>query len=329
MSVDSRQKVARIAHSAEWRHAGGAVKLVAMTTSTYTYKYLIGVDGGGSGTRVVLADADGIELARASGGPSGLGLGVERAWAAIEAACWRAFEIAGLPFKWSACALGCGLAGVNNAEWLAQFHAIAPDGCALALESDAFTTLLGAHGGDPGVIVALGTGSIAASLDSGGQVRVSGGYGFPSGDEASGAWLGLRAVVHLQHVLDGRACADDWSAALLERTGAADRDSLVVWLCAANQTGYATLAPTVFAHRNHPFAAHLLEDAGREIAKMVLALDPDHTLPVALCGGLATPLEPFVPGELRRRLRQPLADSASGALQLARQAASRKSPHEG
>ncbi|MGV7246188.1 BadF/BadG/BcrA/BcrD ATPase family protein, partial [Caballeronia sp. M23-90] len=51
-----------------------------MTNSNHSYSYLIGVDGGGSGTRVVLADANGVELARASGGPSGLGLGVERAW---------------------------------------------------------------------------------------------------------------------------------------------------------------------------------------------------------------------------------------------------------
>jgi len=318
-----------VARSAEWRRADRDVKLADMTTSTYTHKYLIGVDGGGSGTRVVLAGTEGIELARATGGPSGLALGVERAWEAIEAACLRAFDTAGLPFEWSACSLGCGLAGVNHAGWLAQFRATAPQGCALAVESDAFTTLLGAHGGEPGVIVALGTGSIAASLDAGGQFEIAGGYGFPSGDEASGAWLGLRAVVHLQHVLDGRAPADDWSAALLACTDATDRDSLVVWLCAANQTGYAALAPTVFEHRKHPFAARLLEEAGREIVKMVSALDPDQALPVALCGGLAEPLTPFVPDELRRRLRLPLADSAAGALQLARHAASRKSAHEG
>jgi glucosamine kinase len=300
-----------------------------MTSSTYTFKYLIGVDGGGSGTRVVLASTEGVELARATGGPSGLALGVERAWETIEAACLRAFETAGLPFEWSTCALGCGLAGVNHAGWLAQFHATAPDGCALAVESDALTTLLGAHGGEPGVIVALGTGSIAASLDAGGQVAMSGGYGFPSGDEASGAWLGLRAVVHLQQVLDGRAPADDWSAALLACTDATDRDSLVVWLSAANQTGYATLAPTVFEHRNHPFAARLLGEAGREIAKMVSPLDAHQSLPVALCGGLAVPLTPFVPDQLRSRLRLPLADSAAGALQLARQAASQRSVHEG
>ncbi|SAK41040.1 BadF/BadG/BcrA/BcrD type ATPase [Caballeronia hypogeia] len=291
--------------------------------------YLLGVDGGGSGTRVILANAQGVELARAVAGPSGLGLGVERAWQSIGEACLRAFAAAALPFDWRACALGCGLAGVNNADWLAAFLAAAPGVHALSVESDAYTTVLGAHGGEAGVIVALGTGSIAASLDDAGVCRIAGGYGFPSGDEASGAWLGLRAVVHLQRVLDGRAAHDDWSRALLVRTGAADRDSLVVWLCAANQTAYATLAPTVFEFRDHPDAARLLEDAGREIGRLIAPLDVAGTLPVALCGGLAEPYVPFVPPALRERLRAPLADSAAGALRLAQRAVSASEARHG
>ncbi|SAL19834.1 BadF/BadG/BcrA/BcrD type ATPase [Caballeronia turbans] len=299
-------------------------KLARMTTSsTSEFKgFLLGIDGGGSGTRVVLADAQGTELARASGGPSGLGLGVERAWQSIGDACRRAFDAAALPFDWRNCVLGCGLAGVNNADWLAAFHACAPDVHALSVESDAYTTVLGAHGGKSGVIVALGTGSIAASLDEAGVCRIAGGYGFPSGDEASGAWLGLRAVVHLQRVLDGRAAEDEWSRALLARTGATDRDSLVVWLCAANQTAYATLAPTVFEFHDHPVAARLLKRAALEIERLVSALDKSGALPVALCGGLAVPYEPFVPAALRERVRAPRADSAAGALELARRAAS-------
>ncbi|BCQ22006.1 ATPase [Caballeronia sp. NK8] len=294
-----------------------------MNTSTNlaSQGFLVGVDGGGSGTRAILADAQGVELARASGGPSGLGLGVERAWQSIGDACRRAFDAAALPFDWRNCALGCGLAGVNNADWLAAFLAAAPDLRALSVESDAYTTVLGAHGGEAGVIVALGTGSIAASLDQAGVCRIAGGYGFPSGDEASGAWLGLRAVVHLQRVLDGRAPEDGWSRALLASTGATDRDSLVVWLCNANQTAYATLAPSVFEFRDHPVAARLLKRAAFEIERLVAALDPAGVLPVALCGGLAAPYEPFVAAGLRERLRTPRADSAAGALALARRAA--------
>jgi glucosamine kinase len=281
-------------------------------------QYWLGVDGGGTGTRVVLADARGVELGQALGGASGLGLGVPRAWEAIEAACAQAFASAGLRLDWAQCALGCGLAGVNNRDWLAEFIARSPKLAALDVRSDAYTTVLGAHGGEPGVIVAVGTGSIAAMLERDGTCAIAGGYGFPSGDEASGAWLGLRAVVHAQQALDGRARPDAFSDALLARMSVADRDALVVWLCEANQTAYAELAPVVLAHRDHPVAAALLAQAGRDIALLVDALDPLARLPVALCGGLAGPLAAYVPPSHRDRLRAPLADSAHGALMLAR-----------
>jgi len=285
--------------------------------------YLIGIDGGGTGTRVVLGDARGVALAQASAGPSGLGLGIARAWQSIDDGCRAAFAQAGVEPDWSRCVLGCGLAGVNNRDWLAAFRTQAPNVAGLAVESDAYTTLLGAHGGEAGVIVALGTGSIAAALDANGACRIAGGFGFPSGDEASGAWFGLRAIAYAQQALDGRVPADALAQALLARTGAHDRDGLIVWLGAANQTAYASLAPVVLAHRDHPFVSALLREAGVEVAKMAVALDPSGALPVALCGGLGQPLREWLPDGLRERLRAPLADSAHGALRLALREAAR------
>ncbi|TDQ89882.1 BadF/BadG/BcrA/BcrD ATPase family protein [Paraburkholderia silvatlantica] len=287
------------------------------------YTWLVGVDGGGTGTRIALGDIDGVELARASAGPSGLGLGIERAWQSIEEGCRAAFAQAGLAFDWPQCVLGCGLAGVNNPDWLAPFLAAAPPVAGLAVESDAYTTLLGAHGGAPGVVVALGTGSIAAVLGEDGQCRIAGGFGFPSGDEASGAWFGLRAIVWAQQALDARVPMDDFARALLAHARATDRDSLIVWQCAANQTAYASLAPVVLAHREHPFVARLLAEAGVEIAKLITALDPSGKLPAALSGGLGQPLREWVPQAVRDRLRAPLADSATGALRLAHMEAQR------
>ncbi|AOK28393.1 MULTISPECIES: BadF/BadG/BcrA/BcrD ATPase family protein [Burkholderia] len=285
--------------------------------------FLIGIDGGGTGTRAVLADIQGHELARGVGGPSGLALGVDAAWRSIEAACADAHARAGATFDWRRCILGCGLAGVNHHDWLNAFRASAPPVAALAVESDAYTTVLGAHGGAPGVIVALGTGSIAAALDAAGVCRIAGGYGFPCGDEASGAWLGLRALSYAQQALDGRAPLDAFAQALIAHTGATDRDALVVWSCNANQTEYARVAPVVFAHRDHPVAAALIELAGIEIGKMIDALDSDAVLPVALCGGLANAFAGVVPESHRARLVAPLADSTHGALRLAARQAQR------
>ncbi|WP_310634035.1 BadF/BadG/BcrA/BcrD ATPase family protein [Paraburkholderia sp.] len=288
-----------------------------------TETWLIGVDGGGTGTRVALGNVQGEEIARASAGPSGLGLGIARAWQAIEEGARGAFAQAGIAFDWSRCVLGCGLAGVNNPDWLAPFLATAPPVAGLVVESDVYTTLLGAYGGEPGVVVALGTGSIAAALDEQGVCRIAGGFGFPSGDEASGAWFGLRAIAWAQQSLDGRVEPDALSQALLAQTQSSDRESLIVWQCAANQTAYASLAPVVLAHREHPFVGKLLAEAGEAVARLIDALDPAASLPVALAGGLGQPLREWVPETVRQRLRAPLADSASGALRLAQREAAR------
>jgi glucosamine kinase len=50
---------------------------------------------------------------------------------------------------------------------------------------------------------------------------------------------------------------------------------------------------------------------------MIDALDPDETCPVALCGGLADALAPFVPERFAGRCRAPFQDSVNGALALA------------
>lgn len=301
----------------------GSLVLAMNSSAGVSPVYLLGIDGGGSGTRALLADAAGRPLAQASGAPAGLALGVAAAWQAISEVCAQAFAALGRPLDWSACVLGCGLAGVNHPGWRAAFIADAPGVRALVLESDAFTTLLGAHGGAPGAIVALGTGSIGAALLADGTRRLVGGFGFPAGDEASGAWLGLRAVQHAQCALDGRAARDAFAEALLGAMQADNTEQLVTWLSAANQTAYAGLAPLVFAHAAHPFAANLLATAGRDVAAIMAALDPAGVLPVALCGGLADALAPYLPAVSRARLSLPRGDSAQGALQLAAAALAR------
>jgi glucosamine kinase len=273
-------------------------------------EYLIGVDGGGTGTRVRLARRDGTELAQGQGGPSALAHGIDAAWAAVQSAVAMAFESAMLKAPpTSAMAIGLGLAGVHNKQWAAQFVAANPGYAAIQLETDGFTTLMGAHQGKPGAIIALGTGSV-------GTRREVGGWGFPAGDEASGAWIGLRAINHIEQVMDGRRPSSPFSRALIDHCGG-DRNAVQVWLGQANQTRYAQLAPLVLAHSaTDSVARSILIDAGTQVATMAGALDPSLTLPLALCGGLGEPMRPFLPPALRTRCSIPQGDAASGALRM-------------
>lgn len=279
--------------------------------------YLIGVDGGGSGTRVRLARAGGAELAQGQSGPSGLMHGVKAAWSAIDAAVQEAFDATALrrPDK-ARLAIGLGLAGVHNRQWADSFRDSNPGYAFVALGSDGLTTLLGAHQGRPGVIIALGTGSVGEALYAdGGRHEVSG-WGFPAGDEASGAWIGLRAVNHMQQVVDGRVHASAFADAVIAACGGG-REAIQDWLAGAGQTRYAQLAPLVLEYgQSDQVARAILHEAGRQAALIGAALDPSATLPVALCGGLAEPLRPYMPAELLRRVAPAHGDSAAGALRL-------------
>ncbi|QBE62651.1 BadF/BadG/BcrA/BcrD ATPase family protein [Pseudoduganella lutea] len=282
--------------------------------------YLIGVDGGGTGTRVRLARPDGTLLAEGSSGPSALLHGIPNAWQSVEQAMAKAFAEAGIPVpQRERIAIGLGLAGVHNKGWAADFIGANPGYAAVALETDAYTTVLGAHEGKPGAIIALGTGSVGEALCEDGSRREVGGWGFPSGDEAGGAWIGMHAVNHIQHVTDGRAAASAFADAVIEHCGG-NRDAIQQWLASATQTVYAQVARIVLGHADsNDTAREIMIEAGRHVALIAGALDTTARLPIALCGGLAEPMRAFLPGDLLARIVPASGDSAAGALQLIRQ----------
>jgi glucosamine kinase len=284
--------------------------------------YLIGIDGGGSGTRARLTDSAGRVLGHAGAGPSGLSLGVDAAWAQIDLAIARSFASAGLPVATAReCALGLGLAGVNFKEQAEDFRRKGGHFAYLALETDAATMLLGAFGGKPGVVVIAGTGSVGEVLRQDGSRGSVGGWGFPVGDEGSGAWLGLRAVQAAQRALDGRGPRGALAEAVYEVIGA-DSEAILAWCAQAGQGAYAQLAPHIFAAADvDPVAGALLRAAGASIREMADALDPSKQLPVALCGGIGRRLAPYLPAGFAARLHEPEGDAIDGALLLVRRAA--------
>src|SRR2546427_4189442 len=100
--------------------------------------YLIGIDGGGTGTRARLTDRAGRVLGHGGAGPSGLSLSVDAAWAHIDLAIARCFASAGLPVAAAReCALRLGLAGVHFKEQAGDFPRKRAHFACLALENDA------------------------------------------------------------------------------------------------------------------------------------------------------------------------------------------------
>ena len=281
-------------------------------------KYLLAVDGGGTGTRLQLADMSGKLLAQVEGGPSALGQGIDNAWRTIRDLCAAACQQAGLTFVPQDCAIGLGLSGVHNPEWAAAFLAAAPAFIDIALETDAFTTLLGAHAGAPGAVVAIGTGSVGEALYPDGRRASAGGWGWISGDEASGAWLGKQAANLAQRQLDGRLLPSPLATAVIQQYGG-DKTGLQHWLGQADQHAYARLAPLVVQCADtDPLARQLLQTAARDAMSLAMALDPQAQLPLAWCGGLAQVLIHYLPEPCDRPILPPKGQSVDGALTLIR-----------
>ncbi|MBL0428826.1 BadF/BadG/BcrA/BcrD ATPase family protein [Ramlibacter alkalitolerans] len=281
--------------------------------------YLIGIDGGGSGTRALVQHVHGETVGTGSAGPSALGQGIPQAWENIQAAVGRAFEGAGLPVPpWKRCALAAGLSGVSHAPWREAFLAGNPGLARLDAETDSFTMLLGAHAGQPGVIVIAGTGSIAEALRADGSRATVGGWGFRVDDEGSGGWLGLQAVRHGLAAFDGRVNASPLARRVWMHCGD-ERESLQDWCQLSGQFEFAQLARAVFeCEAGDPVAAGLLQQATAALEDLALAIDPRGRLPLAIAGSIGERLAPRMRPALRSRLVPPKAGAAEGALTLAR-----------
>ncbi|HIP24396.1 MAG TPA: N-acetylglucosamine kinase, partial [Rhodobacteraceae bacterium] len=157
--------------------------------------YSIGVDGGGTGCRVAVADSAGNVLARAEGGAANIATNFEIAHANILRTTSLAFANAGIlkPETAETTAV-LGLAGANLGDYSNRLLASLPF-TRSHIVSDAETTLVGAIGEADGIIGAIGTGSVYGRREHGKFTQL-GGWGFLLGDDGSGARLG-RDMLHL------------------------------------------------------------------------------------------------------------------------------------
>ncbi len=277
-------------------------------------RHWVGIDGGGTSTRAVVADGQGRVLGRGEAGASALGQGAEQAWRHIG----EAIAAAGVPgLTLQDCAMGLGLSGTGVPAQLQAFVAADPGVARFTVVTDGLVALLGAHGGRPGALLISGTGSVAEALMPDGSRRMVGGWGWQIGDEGSGAWLGQQAMKVAQAAYDSRAAAGPLVQSVWGQAGTT-REALLGFCAQAGQGGYASLAPLVFEHEgDDAAAAALLEQAARALDALAAAVHP--TLPLALAGSIAQRLGARLSPALQSRRVEPQGDAASGALWLIQQ----------
>jgi glucosamine kinase len=281
---------------------------------------LIGVDGGGSKTRVIVGTADGEILTTLDGPRSAVTPGeASRSAGVIGDLVTRALAEIALPGAVLPRVLYCGVAGTGRDEERKALHA-ALDVKELAeevvIDSDGLIAMYDAFDDRAGILLVVGTGSIAYGRSPAGEIVRCGGWGPVFGDEGSGGWIGRKALGIVAASSDGREPPTALLFPILAATECEDVEDLIPWASAADARTFASLVPVVFttAAAGDPRANALLTLAAEELVLHIRALarqlftDERAAVAVALSGGLMDRGSP-----LRKRLEQRLKSAVPGA----------------
>ena len=280
---------------------------------------VVGVDGGGSKTRLIVADASGAHIADVTGPGSAMAPGrADHSAGVIGDLLRQALSEAGIEGA-KPRALVAGVAGVGRPSEQRALIAgledleLAED---ISVEGDGEIALTDAFGFGPGIILISGTGSIAYGRGPSRTLARAGGWGPAFGDEGSGSWIGCKALAIVASAADGREPATALTGAILTAAQVNEPQELIPWGIAATPRELAALAPVVFnaAAAGDVRANSLVGFAVEELVLHIRALairlfmDERAAAPVAFSGGL------LAKGSLlRKRLEHRLKSAVPGA----------------
>ena len=167
----------------------------------------VGIDGGGTKTRVCVVDSAGETGAAVEGGASNpISVGWEDAHERIVSLIEQGVAaVGGTPD--GIAALCAAVAGIDRPDQAARLRALLHErfpAAEIVVVNDALAALASGTRGGSGVVLIAGTGTIAVGEDRGGRVVRAGGLGYLIGDEGSGFEIGRRGLIAAAQAAEGR-----------------------------------------------------------------------------------------------------------------------------
>ena len=285
--------------------------------------HVLGIDAGGTKTVCQLANDSGEVLAEARRGGANLQATGELE---VEKVLHEVMEEAIGDHDVRPAAICLGIAGVDRPDDARVMESLMRRigyKAKVLVVNDALIALeTGAPGGQPGVVIISGTGSIAYGRNENNQAARAGGWGYMLGDEGSGYWIGRAALRAVLREADRRGPATQLTGLLLNYYGVTRAQELIaqVYHGGLRPTAIASLAQCVqgaFSDGDGVAigilrsAADQLESSGLSVARRLELVGSEF--PFVLSGGIYRAV-PWLEEELTRRL--PLAAPRSRTLLL-------------
>lgn len=291
-------------------------------STVHDSQYLLGIDGGGTGCRARLTDFAGKVLGEGVSGPANLALGLPIALESVMTATREALTNAQLGEKdLKSVHAGFGMAAGNVPKHRQAFERAALPFLSVSVRSDAETACLGAHAGQEGGILILGTGSQGV-VHRNGTFTTVGGWGFALSDAGSGAILGRAAVRRAFLAHEGIERHSALTECIMTRFNS-DLSTMLEWAESARPADWAEFARWVFQYSDSgdAIALELVRESASGAERMLQRLLTLGAERIALMGGLARAIRPYLSTDFDDALVKPMGDAMDGALILARQAA--------
>ena len=268
----------------------------------------LGIDAGGTQTRWALARRDGSIVAEGQvAGLSALQMGSTDGRERVRAN-FRELAAAALahgrPSRVSAGLTGFGGDGELLQSWLGELLGLDPS--AITLCNDIEIAYLDSFKPGEGYLVYAGTGSIGAWIDSSGEFHRAGGRGVVLDDGGGGFWIAREALRHIWRAEDedpGCWERSPMARAVFDRIGGSDWSLSRQFIYGQERGEVGKLALAVAATAGHdPVAAHILEEAGRELARLAAALTRRFGPRPVVLAGRASSLHPSIAASMRAAL---------------------------
>ena len=268
----------------------------------------LGMDAGGTQTRWALARDDGHIVAEGEvPGMSALLLTSTDGRTQLKATLAQiagAVLPAGKPRHVQAGITGLAEGDVAMCRIIAEPFALEPN--AVTIENDIVFAYRDLFEPGEGFVVYSGTGSVAAHIDAAGVLHRAGGRGAILDDGGGGFWIACQALRHIWRNEDARPGAWQESALgreMFARLGGADwaLTRAAVYRSDRGEVGRLALAVAETAETD-PVSRKILDDAGRELARLANAMVQRFGLLPAALTGRASQLHPAIGASMRAAL---------------------------